>query len=67
MSNADEPVGLHCPGCGQHARMMLTGNGTAFCGNDDCNMLCWDPRQSLAQISASVSFVDLNDTEGEGS
>jgi hypothetical protein len=27
--------------------MVLPGGVQAFCGNDDCTLLCWDPSLSL--------------------
>jgi len=36
-----------CPLC-DSLPVMVFGAGTqAFCGNDDCALLCWDPSLSL--------------------
>lgn len=37
----------HCPLCDWPPVMMLPGGIQAFCGNDDCTLLCWNPSLSL--------------------
>ena len=36
-----------CPLCDQPPAIMLPGATQAFCGNDDCTLLCWNPFASL--------------------
>lgn len=53
-----EPAGLTCPGCGELAAYAL-GNSQAFCGNDDCAILIWDPGKTAEELHADMHFVDL--------
>jgi hypothetical protein len=41
--------GFTCPGCGELALMALLG-GQAFCGNDDCQVFCWEPTGDAADV-----------------
>ena len=53
-----------CPICGEPP-MMVFGDGTqAFCGNDDCRLLCWNPTVSAAGNLANANVVDWEPTEG---
>jgi hypothetical protein len=55
-----EPIGLNCPECGEPPRMVLTGGEQAFCGNDGCRILMWDPTQTRAEMLAEgVHEIDL--------
>lgn len=61
MSN-DEPIGNHCPGCGQHAYIITNGGELAFCRNDKtCHVLTWNPTQSVNEIAANSKVIDLPD------
>lgn len=47
-----------CPGCDQLPAMVL-GEGTqAFCGNDDCRVLCWDMTDDPARFKAQATIVE---------
>ena len=49
-----------CPGCGGPAMAMpFPLDGQAFCENDDCHVLMWNPDLSPAENMAEMSFVDL--------
>ena len=46
--------------------MMVMGGGTqAFCGNDDCNCLTWDPSKSEAENRRNVKVVSLTENRSE--
>lgn len=53
------PIGVHCPGCGEHAAIVLPGQNQAFCGNDDCKILMWGTTQTLEEAMDSMGYVDL--------
>jgi len=48
-----------CPLCGQPPFMMLGGGTQAFCGNDDCKTLTWNPAKSVDEFLLDVSFIEL--------
>lgn len=48
----DVPVGLYCPECGKPPQLVISG-GDAFCGNDDCRILKWDPTLTRAEMAAA--------------
>jgi hypothetical protein len=54
-----------CPLCGQAPRWLLGGGTQAFCGNDDCTILTWDPSQSLDDNLLDTQFVRLDAGEDE--
>lgn len=54
-----QPAGLHCPGCEQMAYMIL-GATQAFCGNDDCAILIWDPLKTPAENMSAMNYIDLS-------
>ena len=62
MSTDDEtPIGLNCPECGEPPRMVLPGGNQAFCGNDGCRILLWDPTQTRAEMAATgIHEIDLS-------
>lgn len=41
-----------CPNCGVRAHMLVGGNvhPVAFCPNDDCTSLSWDPSKSAVDV-----------------
>lgn len=41
----DQPVGMACPSCHQPAAIAFAEQ--AFCGNDDCRIVTWDPSKTL--------------------
>jgi hypothetical protein len=58
---AQAPVGPDCPECGTWAEF-LVGDNQAFCGNDDCRILMWDPTMTRAEMAAEgVHEIDLRD------
>jgi hypothetical protein len=36
-----------CPLCDEPPMMVFGGGTQAFCGNDDCTLICWDPSKTL--------------------
>ncbi len=58
------PIGLNCPGCGEPPPFMLEGGRQAFCGNDDCRFLLWDPTMTRAEMVAEgIHEIDLGGGE----
>lgn len=51
-------MGLHCPLCGQPARLVV-GERQAFCGNDDCQVFTWDTAHTREQFLAQAKTIDL--------
>jgi hypothetical protein len=56
-----------CPLCGQPPIWLLGGGTQAFCGNDDCTLLTWNPSLSLDANLLDAKCVRLEPTEDEGS
>ena len=54
-----EPTGPLCPGCGWLPVMVLAGGRQAFCGNDDCTILTWDPSKTITELMADMQVIDL--------
>jgi hypothetical protein len=52
-----ELQGFHCPGCGEPAAMALLP-GQAFCGNEACAVLAWNPNRTLAELTEDIHRVD---------
>ncbi len=46
------PMGLECPGCGQLAAFALTTQ--AFCGNDECGVMMWNPTKTLEEMAEDI-------------
>lgn len=64
-STDDEPIGLHCPECGETPVFML-GDTQAFCDTQGCRILKWDPTQTRAEMAAvGIHEIDLGDGAGE--
>jgi hypothetical protein len=38
-----------CPLCGQVPAMILAGAVQAFCGNDECRAMSWNPSETAAE------------------
>jgi hypothetical protein len=38
-----------CPVCSREPQFVLAGAVQAFCGNDECKVICWNPSESLAE------------------
>lgn len=47
-----------CPLCG-HPPQLVVGSAQAFCGNDECRALLWDPTSTPAENRADMGEVDL--------
>ena len=54
-----------CPLCDNPPAIMLPGATQAFCGNDDCKTLTWNPMKSVDENLLNTNFVRLS-PEGEG-
>jgi hypothetical protein len=53
-----------CPGCGSPPMALsIPLDGQAFCPNEDCHVLMWNPNESLEQAFATVTYVDLSDLD----
>jgi len=55
-----EPCGPYCPVCDRLA-VFIVGDEQAFCGNDDCRVLMWDPTMSVADNMADATEVNLSE------
>ena len=65
---SDAPVGNVCPGCQRPTSLVLPGAIQAFCENDECHVMCWNPQDSLAQMNVEpATMIDLPDWLGGGS
>ena len=63
----DDPATIltpDCPLCGQPPIKMMGGGTQAFCGNDDCRLLTWDPTKSAEGNLANASEVGWEPTKG---
>ncbi len=49
----------NCPRCGQPPKLELDDD-KAFCGNDDCDVFCWDPNRTREQFEAEVTELRLD-------
>jgi hypothetical protein len=54
-----------CPLCGRPPQL-IAGATQAFCGNDACTLLCWDPTLSLDANLLDAGVVRWEPTEGGG-
>ena len=55
----------HCPFC--HQLPEFTVGGTqAFCGNDGCELLCWDPTKTLDDNLMDAGVVRWEPTGEDG-
>ena len=52
-----------CPLCGSAPYMVMGGGTQAFCGNDDCTLICWDPSLSLDDNLMDAGVVRWESTE----
>lgn len=57
-----EPQGYTCPGCGQPAAIALSGQ--AWCGNDECHVMAWNPDKTLEEMAADIQQVSFPDVAG---
>jgi hypothetical protein len=49
---------LYCPVCEQSA-VIVVSEAQAFCGNDECVVLAWDPRLTREQFHADCQEIEL--------
>ena len=54
-----------CPFCGEPPKFIV-GITQAFCGNDTCELLCWDPTLSLDVNLMNARGVDWEPTRKDG-
>ena len=52
-----------CPFCGEQPKFIV-GITQAFCGNDDCDLLCWDPSLTLDANLMDARVARWKPTEG---
>lgn len=56
---------FHCPACGWMAKFAFSGQ--AWCGNDDCAVVCWDPTKSIEELLEDVLQISLDvDQDDDG-
>jgi len=53
-----------CPVCG-HPPAFVVGATQAFCDNDDCTALMWNPSKSRADNMRDAGTIDLSGDGGE--
>lgn len=59
MTADGQPIGLHCPWCGEHAALVISDQ-QAFCETDGCQMLMWDPTKTRTELMfGDMTVVDL--------
>jgi hypothetical protein len=54
-----------CPVCGHPPAFVLDGGQQAFCGNDACVALMWNPSKSRADNVRDAGTIDLGDDGGK--
>ena len=56
-----------CPQCDSPPCMVLGGDPPtqAFCGNDDCSTLCWNPTHSIDENLLDTNFVEIRQRSEE--
>lgn len=54
-----EPVAPPCPGCAQPAKYVMTDQ--AFCGNDDCRVIAWNPTKTMDEMMDNSQVVEFGD------
>ncbi len=48
-----------CPLCGELPMLAMIGFTQAFCGNDSCTLLCWNPSLTLDENLLDAGVVKL--------
>ncbi len=56
----------NCPLCGHPPAFVLVGNVQAFCGNDDCEAMCWNPSLTAAENRRHAVRVESKQGETDG-
>jgi hypothetical protein len=59
----DEPLCLNCPFCDEPPEFVVGGT-QAFCGNNSCTLLMWNPTVSLDDNLMDAGVVRWEPTEG---
>ncbi len=54
-----------CPICGHPPFFVLHGCVQAFCGNEDCAVMCWNPSRTQAENLADVTEHEVPDPIAE--
>ena len=55
-----------CPLCNHLPAITIPGGIQAFCGNDDCVLLTWNPTKSLDDNLMAAGVARWEPTEGNG-
>ncbi len=55
-----------CPLCGQPPMMVFGGGTQAFCDNDDCTLIFWNPSLSLDDNLLDARVTRWEPTESGG-
>jgi hypothetical protein len=55
----NEPVGLACPHCGGPPVLLLDEGRQAFCGNESCAVMTWNPTETAEELEANRKDIDL--------
>ncbi len=50
-----------CPLCGDPPFMTLAGEVQAFCGNEACEVMCWNPSKTRAENLADAGKVEFRE------
>ena len=48
-----------CPLCGAPPMFAVGAMTQAFCGNEECRVLSWNPRRTKAQNEADSAVIEL--------
>ena len=48
-----------CPLCNCPPGLVLAGGEQAWCGNDDCTLICWTPTKTLDENLMDAGVVQL--------
>lgn len=51
-----------CPRCGQPPQLQI-GDSQAFCGNEECDVLMWNPRETREVLEANERRINLETGE----
>lgn len=53
------PHGLSCPLCSEPPMWLLGGGRQAWCGNEDCKVITWNPTLTTDELINNLNFIDL--------
>lgn len=54
MTEAEKVLTPKCPACDAPPQIKV-GNEQWFCGNDDCELLMWNPQESRTDLLADIA------------